>query len=351
MSALTKRRATVAGICLVAVLGAGAGTWAVLDAQAADARTASTQQQRRTGDTATVTKGDLTDSKTYAGSLGFGDPVSVPGAASGTLTWLPEPGQVVHRDEPLYAVDEHPVRAMYGTTPLWRDLVRGTKGTDVHQLNENLAALGYDVSVDDVFGKRTAAAVARYQRDRGLPVTRTLTKQDIAFVDGEVRVASVGGTLGQPAGGDVLRVTPTKRVVRAAVSEREAERLAVGTKVRVRVNGTGDPLPGSVVDSRPETGDDGKTSIAVTIDFDAGDRTLPSAASAQVLADGQTERGVLSVPIAALVAGKGDGAFAVDVVRSGGRTERVPVRAGLVADGRVAVTGDVREGDRVVVPS
>ena len=40
------------------------------------------------GPTATVDKGDLTDSKVFAGTLGYGTASGVPGAASGTLTWL-----------------------------------------------------------------------------------------------------------------------------------------------------------------------------------------------------------------------------------------------------------------------
>ena len=59
----------------------------------------------------------------------------------------------------------------------------------------------------------------------------------------------------------------------------------------------------------------------------------------------------LSVPVTALV-GKSGGGFAVEVVRGGPR-ELVAVKLGLfdTAGGRVQVEGDVRVGDRVVVPS
>ena len=68
-----------------------------------------------------------------------------------------------------------------------------------------------------------------------------------------------------------------------------------------------------------------------------------------------TTRGVenaLSVPVTAIV-GKSGGGFAVEVVRAGGRRELVAVKLGLfdTAGGRVQVEGDLREGDRVVVPS
>ncbi|MDT0234163.1 peptidoglycan-binding protein [Curtobacterium sp. BRB10] len=383
MSRPTWRRALVAGICLVAVFGAGAGTWAIVGVRAGDSASATSGPRSGTArpdTTAPVTRGDLTDSKVFAGALGYGTPVGIPGAAPGTITWLPHPGDVIERDGALYAVDEQPVRALYGAVPLWRDLARGRSGADVRQLNENLAALGYDVSVDDEFGPRTERAVRQWQEDRDREEDGVLTASDIAFVDGPVRVASVGGRLGQPTGagggatgaaglgaaggddpgaadgggagtvgGDVLQVTSPRRIVSATVSQRDAERLAVGTRVDVRVNGAGGRMAGRVTDVEPVTGDDGATKVQVSVSFDAGKRKLPTAASAQIDAKGTIERGVLSVPVTALVARDG-GRYAVDVVRHDGTTERVPVRPGFSADGRIAVAGDVEAGDRVVVP-
>lgn len=369
------RRRTIVSVCLVAAVAAGAGTWvlaAVPSGPGASASSGSRGGTTSTGATATVTRGDLTDSKVLAGTLGYGAATGVPGTAAGTITWLPRAGDVIERDGALYAVDERDVRSMYGTVPLWRDLERGLQGADVRQLNENLAALGYDVSVDDRFGPRTERAVRQWQQDRGHEVTGVLTADDVAFVDGAVRVASVDGRLGERiaggagagaggagggagaaagagAAGDVLQVTSTRRVVTATVPQRDAERLAVGTDVEVRVNGAGAAMPGSVVDVQPTTSEDGGTAVDVSVSFDPGKRTLPAAASAQVDAEGATEHDVLSVPVAALVAGAG-GRYAVDVVQRDGTTERVRIEPGFSADGRIAVTGDLAAGDRVVVP-
>jgi multidrug efflux pump subunit AcrA (membrane-fusion protein) len=68
-----------------------------------------------------------------------------------------------------------------------------------------------------------------------------------------------------------------------------------------------------------------------------------------------TTKGVenaLNVPVTAIV-GKSGGGFAVEVVRADGRRDLVAVKLGLfdTAGGRVQVEGDVRVGDRVVVPS
>lgn len=341
-----RRRTLVTAAALVAVLAAGAGTWALVGTSD---RSSAAEERPADRSTAPVTKGDLVDSKTFSGSLGYGASKPLVGAAQGTLTWLPEPGATIGRDQPLYAVDEQPVRSMHGTVPLWRALERGDEGQDVTQLNQNLAALGYDVAQDDTFGPRTQRAVREWQEDRGLEVTGRIDAQQVAFVDGDVRVDSVAGQLGQPANGPVLQVTSTQRVVTVTVPSRDAERLAVGTDVSVRINGAGDALPGRVVDAAPGESKDGSQVVDATISFDAGDRTVPESGSAQVIAAGRTEQGVLSVPVSALAAGSGSG-FAVDVVR-GDTTERVPVEVGFVAEGRAAITGDVREGDRVVVPS
>lgn len=365
----SRRRIVVASVCLVAVLGAGGTTWALLNGQPTAASTADEDTATEPRSTSPVTRGDLTESNTFAGTLGYGAPVGVPAAASGTITWLPDPGQVIHRDEPLYAVDEEPVRAMYGSVPLWRTLEYGDRGQDVAQLNRNLAALGYDVAEDDTFGKRTLAGVRQWQKDRHRTVTGTIGAGDIAFVDGVVRVAKVDGTLGQTVGGgggdaggaavggsaggsgsDVISVTSTSRVVDTTVGQQDADRLTVGAEVSVRINGGGDALPGKVVATEPvEDENGGAPKVRATVSIEAGDRQLPAAATAQVIVAGRSEQDVLSVPVAALVARGTDG-YAVDVVRHG-ETERVPVTVGFVANGRVAVTGDVREGDQVVVPS
>lgn len=347
--AVPRRRTVLAGLGLAVVVAGGVATWAVVELPDPSGQAAAASSGTGHRSTATVTRGDLTDSKVFAGTLGYGPATGVPGAAAGTITWLPEPGQVIRRDEVVYAVDERGVRSMYGSVPLWRSLQRGHKGTDVRQLNENLAALGYDVAQDDTFGPRTQRAVQRWQKDRGQAVTGVLTPSDVVFVDGEVRVATVDGRLGQQAAGDVLTVTSTKRVIAATVSQRDAERLAAGTKVQVRINGVGEPMAGEVTDVQPSAGEDAATKVDVSVSFDPGARQLPAAASAQIDATGATEQGVLSVPVAALVA-TGGGRYAVDVVGRGGATKRVEVTPGFTASGRIAVTGDVAEGDRVVVP-
>ena len=60
--------------------------------------------------------------------------------------------------------------------------------------------------------------------------------------------------------------------------------------------------------------------------------------------------GVTAVPVDALLA-LAEGGYAVERPVAGGGTELVAVEVGAFADGWVQVTGDLAEGDDVVVPA
>jgi peptidoglycan hydrolase-like protein with peptidoglycan-binding domain len=338
------RVALVAG-CLVAVLGAGG--IAVVAMQTPVPSAADTRTDRAT---APVVRGDLTERTTYAGTLGFGAARPFSAAASGTITWLPTAGTVVGRDGELVRVDDRPIRAMIGGVPVFRELTSGLRGPDVRQLNENLAALGYGVPADDRFGSGTLTAVRRWQKDRGLPVTGRLGTSDIAFLPGSIRVADVTGAVGDPAGGPAFQYTSDQRVVTFTVPATDADRVAVGARVDVTINGIGDPIPGAVTSVAPGTAD-GKDVVTGTVTLDPTDHAVPNAGSALVRVGGQTRKGVLSVPIVGLKPGARADEYVVEVLRPDGSVRRVPVTPGLVADGRVEVSGKLAAGDRVVVPS
>ena len=58
---------------------------------------------------------------------------------------------------------------------------------------------------------------------------------------------------------------------------------------------------------------------------------------------------MLAVPVEALLA-LAEGGYAVELAHDDGTTSLVAVELGAFADGWVEVTGDVAEGDEVVVP-
>jgi len=61
-----------------------------------------------------------------------------------------------------------------------------------------------------------------------------------------------------------------------------------------------------------------------------------------------TTTGALAVPVRALLA-LSEGGYAVEVTGGSGGHHLVAVKLGTFADGYVAVTGQVKPGDRVVV--
>ena len=87
-----------------------------------------------------------------------------------TYTSLPQVGQIVKADQPVYGVSDVPVPLLYGSIPAYRAFYVGmADGSDVGQLTRNLIALGFGAGLaqSDHFSAATAAAVERWQRATG----------------------------------------------------------------------------------------------------------------------------------------------------------------------------------------
>lgn len=333
---------------------------AVLDGGGADPAATASAEAAGSRPTTPVTMGDLVDGKKIPGMLGYGAPVPLSSAGTGTVTGLPAFGDVIGLDGVLYSVDERPVRALHGAVPLWRTLEIGLRGSDVAQLKDSLRALGYDVADDDVFDGKTRAAVVRWQKDRGLERTGSLTASDVAFVPGDIRVGDLRGRVGDAAGGVLYGYTSTALVASASVSATDLVRfqddaalevgLPDGTRVPGTVQSIGAPTGGDD-DGKGSGGggDDGKVTVVVRLDAPLPEGTSTTS-TVDLVVDGEKREGVLSVPVTALLA-SGDG-YAVEKKTAAGTVERVPVELGFFAQGRVEVLGDaLAEGDEVVVPS
>jgi multidrug efflux pump subunit AcrA (membrane-fusion protein) len=110
---------------------------------------------------------------------------------------------------------------------------------------------------------------------------------------------------------------------------------------------------GTVAQSTGKDGAPGDATIPayITLDKPAAAGGLDEAPVQVEITAGGVEN-ALSVPVTALV-GRSGGGFAVEVVRDDGQRRVVAVELGLfdTSDGRVQVTGDLSEGDQVVVPS
>jgi HlyD family secretion protein len=398
------RAGLLAGVLVVAVVVAGG--WAVTRGGLLSRSAAATPTTQVPTGTAKVTRTDVVERHQVAGTLGYGDSVTVPGQAqaggggssgggssgiggggqtqSGTVTRLPGVGAMVGRGQTLYELDGHPVPLWYGTRPAWRAFGLGmAAGSDVRQLEANLVALGFDpdraITVDGHYSWATAAAVKRWQQASGRARTGAVPLGQVVFWPGPIRVATVTATVGAPleAGTAILTATSTRPQVTVALDPALQQLVRRGDRVEVTLP-DGKTTPGTVarvsrVATQPSTGSgqnggqsegqgeggsgngtgSGQATVQVTIRL-ANPRAAGGLdqAPVQVAITTQAHQGVLAVPINALLAQPGGG-YAVEVVQGGSR-RRLAVRTGLFDEtaGLVEVQGaGLAEGMKVQVPA
>jgi peptidoglycan hydrolase-like protein with peptidoglycan-binding domain len=393
------RAGLLAGVLILVVAGGG---WAVARGGLLGRSAAATPTAEVPTGTATVARTDVVERQQVAGTLGYGDSVTVPGqsqggggssgggsgaggggqAQDGIVTRLPAVGAVVRRGQALYELDGQPVPLWYGARPAWRAFQLGmTDGADVRQLEANLVALGYDpdraITVDRHYSWATAAAVKRWQKATGRAQTGAVPLGQVVFLPGPIRVATVPATVGAPlpAGTAILTATSTRPQVAVALETALQQLVRPGDRVEV-VLPDGKTTRGTVarvsrVATQPSTGSgqnggqnegeggngsgsgSGQATVQVTVRLaDPKAAGGLDQAPVQVAITTQAARGVLAVPINALLAQPGGG-YAVALVE-GATHRRIVVRTGLFdeAAGLVEVHGaGLAEGMKVQVPA
>jgi hypothetical protein len=307
--------------------------------------------------TATVTRTNLSNSQTLAGTLGFGAASTVTGKGTGTITSLPQAGATISRGEALYGVDDQPVIVFYGSSPLYRTLALPTdstpppEGPDVTVVSSNLKALGYKVPAGDTFTQALSDAVKKWQKKIGMAQTGTLGVGQIVVFPGAVRINAIQGQLGDSAAEPVLAVTPTDKVITVPVAATNLTGIATGNKVTITLP-NGRQVPGTVGaisqtvqgNNNQQQDQNSPPNVNVTVAADnAADVANLAAAPVQVAFTTSGKNNVLAVPVTALLALRGGG-YAVQL--PGGKL--IPVQTGLFANGEVEVSGPgVTEGLRV----
>ncbi|MGW1194776.1 peptidoglycan-binding protein [Streptomyces sp. NPDC002536] len=285
-----RKKALTGGLVVLAVALTGGGvayTW--LRDRPADAAPEGPGEAR----TAPVVKTDLSEKKTLAGTLGYGEELTVKGAGPGTVTWLPKAGDRAERGKPIARVDDRPVTVFYGDIPLYRKLGQtsepspsagngapgssaspsatprpgasptpegtdsagrgnstgsgeiagpGTRGTDVRILEENLYALGYrDFGrPDDVLTDATVAAVKRWQKANGdQHPSGVVDPADVRVLKEGARIGQVKAHVGDRADGELLTLTGSTRSVTVLLPVADKNLAHVGAKVTVDLPGGG----------------------------------------------------------------------------------------------------------------
>lgn len=305
--------------------------------------------------TVTVQRADLANTTSLPATIGFGPARPVKGTGTGTVTKLPNPGDVAERGKALYRVDDQPVPVFFGATPLFRKIeAPGTRGSDVAVVLENLAALGYrgvgPVPRDATKAEYTPSvveAVKRWQRELGVEATGAIEPGRVLVLGGPVRVATVKAQLGVPATEELFEVTSTNRVVTAQVPATDAGPAKPDLPVVV-VRPDGREVPGrirSVAALPPAQDGVAAPKVEITVFADQpGDVGDLETAPVQVKLTTESRTGVLTVPLEALVALK-EGGYAVQL--PGG--ELKAVQTGLYSQNKVEISGaDVVDGMQVV---
>ncbi|WP_369275965.1 peptidoglycan-binding protein [Streptomyces sp. R11] len=245
------------------------------------------------------------------------------------------------------------------------------RGADVRQFERNLAALGYTgFTVDDTFSAKTAEAVKRWQKALGLPQIGTVKAGDVVYAAGPVRIARTGVRVGAATSEEAVSYSSTSRMVTVDASAADmawAQRgntvtveLPGGATVKGKVASVGtdaSPAEGGSSGSGGREGEAEGATIPVLITF-ADQKALGPLQSGPVTVryTGRERKGVLTVPVAALVA-LAEGGYGLEPADTkdggggGGLGPYVAVTTGLVADGKAEVSGPaVREGMTVRIP-
>ncbi|MFF9347075.1 peptidoglycan-binding protein [Streptomyces sp. NPDC014734] len=308
--------------------------------------------------TATVVRTDLVQSKTVDGKLDFARRRAVKSAVEGTVTVAAPEGKTLSRGQALYELNDKPVTLLYGPVPMFREMKVGDRGSDVLQLERNLRDLGYGANlyVDTRYDRDTEDAVKRWQKSLNRETTGRVGRGDVVFQPGPVKVVSADAALADQVGPDapVLTIASTEPVVRAQLDQTDGALTSRGTKVEVTLP-SGKTVAGKVTGTvRPEasgSGSAGQEGITVEVVLDGGARAASgedATVSASVKFVSEARKGVLAVPVEAVVALRGEnGGYGLQVVR-GTDSTMVRVETGMTADGLIEVSGpDVREGLKV----
>lgn len=265
------------------------------------------------------------------------------------------------------------VTVFYGDAVSWRTLsVEASPGSDIRQLEDNLAALGFDpedaMVVDDVFDEATEQAVMRWQESLGTTADGTVAATDIIYTPGPVKAGSPGEgiKLGNAisAGSVLTDLVPVSRITLDAAGGETTEStqqivlsmpvddrdlIEEGTEVVVEL--ADDTEVDAVVASigAPVTGESGSTVAVVVVPVEPIDDTW-TGTNVSIKLTTQLVKQVMAVPVSALLA-LIEGGYAVEVQEPDGSTQLIAVETGMFADGLVEISGEgLSEGMNVVVP-
>jgi hypothetical protein len=300
--------------------------------------------------TTTVTQQDLTISTDFDGQLSYGSATPIKGQGAGIVTALPTPGTVLEPGSVAYRVNDRPVPVIQGDTALFRPVDgSGLHGSDVTMIVATLQAAGflYEEEVDDPAefstGPDFTEALCDWQESVGLPLTGTLSPGDVLVLPAPRRIASVTAAVGDSVTGELMQLGPVDKSITLQVPPSQMGGIVKDAPATLTLpdGTTATGTVASIATVIPPTPADGPTStdpLKLTITVIPADQAVFAAldyAPIRVTVVTTTKAGVLTVPIAALLALK-EGGYALQLVSG----ELIPVEVGMLTATLAEVSGN-----------
>ena len=338
------RRGALAASLAAAALAGAVTAVAVQGGQAAPAAPAPPRLA-----TAAVVRTNLVTTTLTGGTLGYAPTRPMVNLVTGIYTWLPRPGTRVRAGGVLYRVDDTPVVLMAGAVPAWRPFGIGmTDGPDVRQLQAGLIAGhfagGLFTTPTGHYDLATADAVERWQTARGLTVTGSIPLGQVVFLPTAILAGAMNVAAGEAAsaGQRPYQVTTSQRTVTVPLNP-TLPPAAVGEAVSIVLPSQA-TVPGTITAVSALSSTSGQLTVTPS-----GATGMGTNVQVQVSLAVQSARGVLAVPVSALLALAGGG-YGLEVVTPSGAHRLTGVTAGLFASGQVQVSGPgIAAGTKVVV--
>jgi Putative peptidoglycan binding domain len=341
-------------LLVVVLLAVSAAWWTTRPLSTTE--TSSTEPTVEELATTRIVRTDLVETETLTGTLRFAEPTTLVAQLPGTVTWLRAEGDVVDRGDVVMEVDGAPVILFVGDRPMWRLLRQGVAdGNDIEELETNLAALGFDddgsMTVDQEFTSATRRAVRDWQESVGLDDTGVVEPGRVLYVEQAIRIGKTALLVGGPVvpGTPAFTVSSPSQEIVVWNDADKPELLEIATTVQVTL--PDDRIVAARVTRVASTvtvlGDQRvRETILLLVNRNAATDFDETPVEIEV----ETERidAVLAVPVNSLLA-LSEGGYAVEVVRSG-EVVLVGIDTGTFADGLAEITGDIAEGDLVVIP-
>jgi peptidoglycan hydrolase-like protein with peptidoglycan-binding domain len=234
-----------------------------------------------------------------------------------------------------------------------------TSGIDILQLEEALAALGYEAGdafiADGIYTLETTQSILAFQAATGLEQDGIIDLGEVIFLPGEVRITNQLATKGSSIseGTPVLGISLSEKVVYMNLPADDQGVLTVGDAVTVEMpDNTLVPATVIYVSQTATPSEYGPATFEVRIKLD--DPTVAvglDEAPVDVIIVSDSVEDVMAIPVSALVALL-EGGYAVEVDTGGGQVELIAVEVGFFStDNMIEITsGTLEPGDQVVVP-